>query len=78
MFVCLFLSLILYSFSFTPCLINALEERIPKVTNFYTNFVSKQTGVENARLAHVVPKGSRTIWVYEKGVDRNNIGKNSL
>jgi len=34
----------------------------------------QQKGVENARLAHVVPKGSRTIWVYEKGVDRNNIG----
>lgn len=33
------------------------------------------TGVDNADLMFVVPKGSKTIWVFEESADKNNIGE---
>ncbi len=38
-------------------------------------FLLINTGIDNADLVCVVPKGSRNIWVYEQASDKNNIGK---
>ena len=41
-------------------------------------FLVTITGVDNADLMCVAPKGSKNIWVFEEAGDKNNIGEKSI
>ena len=41
-------------------------------------FLVTITGVDNADLMCVAPKGSKNIWVFEEAADKNNIGEKSI